>query len=133
MNDEYRKCDNTNKKVIGKMKDETNGIPIEEFVGLRSKMYSCKLINGKEKNTAKGIGKVLLKNKVITHNDYLKCININATIQEQRQRCNFNTLRTFNHNIYTYSNNKVSLSCSDNKRYLLDDGITSYAYGHYKI
>ena len=133
MNDEYRKCDNTNKKVIGKMKDETNGIPIEEFVGLRSKMYSCKLINGKEKNTAKGIGKVLLKNKVITHNDYLKCININATILEQRQRCNFNTLRTFNHNIYTYSNNKVSLSCSDNKRYLLDDGITSYAYGHYKI
>ena len=27
-------------KVLGKMKDETAGIPIEEFVGLRSKMYS---------------------------------------------------------------------------------------------
>ena len=29
-----------NKKKLGKMKDETFGIPIEEFVGLRAKMYS---------------------------------------------------------------------------------------------
>ena len=29
-----------NKKVIGKMKDETKGVSIKEFVGLRSKMYS---------------------------------------------------------------------------------------------
>ena len=32
--------DKTNKKVIGKFKDEAAGIPITEFVGLRSKMYS---------------------------------------------------------------------------------------------
>jgi hypothetical protein len=29
-----------NKKVIGKLKDEASGVPITEFVGLRSKMYS---------------------------------------------------------------------------------------------
>lgn len=29
-----------NKKVIGKMKGETGGNPIREFIGLRSKMYS---------------------------------------------------------------------------------------------
>ena len=29
--------------------------------------------------------------------------------------------------------NKICLSCFDNKKYLLNDGITSYAYGHYKI
>ena len=29
-----------NKKVIGKFKDEAAGIPIVEFIGLRSKMYS---------------------------------------------------------------------------------------------
>ena len=32
--------DKTNKKVIGKFKDEAAGVPICEFVGLRSKMYS---------------------------------------------------------------------------------------------
>lgn len=31
---------NTNKKVIGKFKDETNGCPMREFVGLRANMYS---------------------------------------------------------------------------------------------
>ena len=32
--------DKTNNKVIGKFKDEAAGVPICEFVGLRSKMYS---------------------------------------------------------------------------------------------
>ena len=34
--------DNTNKKVIGKMKDEYGGVITDEFVGLKSKMYSRK-------------------------------------------------------------------------------------------
>ena len=40
------------------MKDETDGVPIIEFVGLRSKMYSLLLDNGKEKKTGKGIKNV---------------------------------------------------------------------------
>ena len=43
------------KKVIGKMKDEFGGVIIEELVGLKSKMYSIKKIDGKESNTAKGV------------------------------------------------------------------------------
>ena len=35
--------DVTNKKVIGKMKDQSEGKIIDEFVGLKSKMYSKKL------------------------------------------------------------------------------------------
>ena len=34
--------DNTNKNAIGKMKDKYGGIIIDEFVGLKSKMYSIK-------------------------------------------------------------------------------------------
>ena len=47
--------DETNKKVIGKMKDESEGKIIDEFVGLKSKMYSMKNIDGKESNTVKGL------------------------------------------------------------------------------
>ena len=44
-----------NKKVIGKMKDVSEGIAIDEFVGLKSKMYSIKNIDGKESSMAKGV------------------------------------------------------------------------------
>ncbi|CAB4017421.1 DNA polymerase-like, partial, partial [Paramuricea clavata] len=43
-----------NKKVIGKFKDEAEGVPIIEFVGLRSKMYSYVKENGGGGMTAKG-------------------------------------------------------------------------------
>ena len=45
--------DQANKKVIGKMKDESEGKIIDEFVGLKSKMYSMKNIDSKESNMAK--------------------------------------------------------------------------------
>ena len=34
--------DESNKKVIGKMKDEFGGVIIDEFIGLKPKMYSIK-------------------------------------------------------------------------------------------
>ena len=47
--------DLTNKNVIGKMKDEKRRKINDEFVGLKSKMYSIKNIVGKESNTGKGV------------------------------------------------------------------------------
>ena len=34
--------DNTNKKVIAKMKDEYGGVIMDQFIWLKSKMYSIK-------------------------------------------------------------------------------------------
>ena len=45
--------DDSNKKVIGKMKDEYGGAIIDQFIGLKSKMYSIKKINGSESSTTK--------------------------------------------------------------------------------
>lgn len=59
---------NENKKKLGKMKDESFGIPLKEFVGLRSKMYSFK--NGKK--TAKGVKKSVIISS-LTHQDYFNC------------------------------------------------------------
>ena len=43
------------KTVIGKTKDVSEGKINSEFVGLKSKMYFMKNIDGKETNTAKGV------------------------------------------------------------------------------
>ena len=61
--------DPTNTKVISKFKDEAAGIPITEFIGLRSKMYSYVKDNGKNEKTAKGIRKYVIK-KNIANQDY---------------------------------------------------------------
>ena len=37
------------------------------------------------------------------------------------------------HSIGTYLLNKISLSCFDDKRFILDDGINRLAYGHKDI
>ena len=63
--------DKTNKKVIGKFKDECQSIPVVEFIGLRSKMYSYIKDDNKNEKTAKGIKKIVIK-KDIKHEDYKK-------------------------------------------------------------
>ena len=115
-----------NKKVIGKFKDEAAGKPILEFVGLKSKMYSYTKVTGEEYKKAKGIRKNVIK-KNIRHQDYLDVLNNNKIMHHQ-----MNTIRSELHKINSYHLNKVSLSPYDDKRYLLDDGITSYAYGNKK-
>ena len=60
---------NVNKKIIGKFKDEACSIPITEFIGLKSKMYSYVKDNGKGGRAAKGIKKNVIKNS-IRHEDY---------------------------------------------------------------
>ena len=52
---------NVNKKIIGKFKDEACGIPITEFIGLKSKMYSYIKDNEKGGRTAKGIKRTSLR------------------------------------------------------------------------
>ena len=47
--------DDANKKVIGKMKVDYGEVIIDEFIGLKAKMYSIKKIDSGESSTAKGI------------------------------------------------------------------------------
>ena len=45
------------------MKDKFGGVIVDKFVGLKSKMYSIKKIEGKECNTAKGVSTATEFNK----------------------------------------------------------------------
>ena len=69
--------DPVNKKVISKMKDESKGKIISDFVGLKSKMYSLIDVYDEEVTKAKGVNKkikhkefvdVLFNKKMIRHN-----------------------------------------------------------------
>ena len=94
-----------------------------EIIGLRSKMYSYTKDNGENGKTAKGIKKIVIK-KNINHADY-KYTLFNGTQMYHKMK----TIRSNCHQLGSYELNEVSLSCFDNKRYLHDDGINSYAYG----
>ena len=52
---DWKFFDQVNKNVIGKMKDESKRKIIDEFVGLKSKMYIMKNIDGTQSNTAKRV------------------------------------------------------------------------------
>ena len=59
-----------NKKVIGKMKDECAGRPIQEYVGLRPKMYYSILEDNRSNiKKAKGVKKYVVE-KQIKHEQY---------------------------------------------------------------
>ena len=108
-------------------KDEAAGKNIKEFVGLRSKLYSFKMDEGKENKRCKGIKKAVVE-KSIRHEDYKTCLE---TGKEQLRRQNI--IRSYEHTLYTEEVNKIALSAADDKRYLLKDSFDTLAWGHYKI
>ena len=52
-----------NSKVLGMFKDEADGKHIVEFVGLRAKLYSHKMLDGSEDKNCKGVTKKCYKKK----------------------------------------------------------------------
>ena len=115
---------NVNKKVIGKFKDEAAGMPIVEFVGLRSKMYSYMKDNEQGSRTAKGIKKNVIKQQ-LGHDKY------KDVLFNKKQMCHtMRLIKSERHQIGSYVVDKISLSCFDDKRYIHENGATSYAYGY---
>ena len=101
-------CD-SNKKKLGKMKDKLNGNKIDEFVGLKSKIYS------------------LISGDCEVNKEY-----VDVLFNKKDLRYKMKRILSEKHSIATYLLNKISLSCYDDKRFILDDGINSLAYGHKK-
>ena len=111
--------DDTNKKVICKMKDENGGAIIDQFIGLKSKMYSIKKINGSESSTTKGV------NIATEFNEFKDVLFNKKVIRHKMKR-----IQAKKHKIGMYEIDKMSLSCFDDKRYVLDDVINTLAYFH---
>ena len=78
-----------------------------------------KKIDVKEHNTAKGVS-------IATEFDEFKDVLFNKKIIEQKIK----RIQSKKHKLGTYEIDKISLSCFDNKRYVLDDGIHPLSYFH---
>ena len=122
---ESHKCHSiTNKKKIGVFKDECNGIPPSSYVGLRAKMYSLKY-GDNTKKAAKGVKKYVIR-KQLQHELFEQCL-----FDRQHQEHSMNMIRSDHHRLFTISQTKRTLSPYDDKRYILSNGISSLAHGHY--
>ena len=123
-----------NKKVVGKMKDEAGGEAILEFVGLRAKAYAYLQETYDDKSNEfiieqckklKGIKKSVVKKKI--HFEHYK----NCLFSGQTYYARMVSFRSKLHVVDTIEQIKKSLSRYDDKRYILEDGISTRAHGHY--
>ena len=104
------------------MKDEYGGKSIVKFVGLKSKMSLILDESNNKKSTSKG------------HNAFIEFQEFYATLFKKKiLRHTMRRTGSKNHNLGTYETNKRSLSCFDDKRYILKNGTKSLAYGHKDI
>ena len=105
------------------MKDEMSGKVISEFVGLKSKMYSLVTVDGVGMNKAK----CLKKSMGLCYDEFYVLFGSNVV------KHTIKSIQAKKHKLGTYDVCKISLSCFDDKKYLLVDGVSSSAYGHKDI
>jgi hypothetical protein len=91
-----------NQNVVGKFNDETDGVPITEFAGLRSKMY-CFTVGSSTKHTAKGIMKGVAQRQ-LGMGEYKAALGGTACTVEQTM------IQSRNHRICTVSATKSALN-----------------------
>ncbi|KAK3107269.1 hypothetical protein FSP39_010803 [Pinctada imbricata] len=118
----------TNKSVLGKFKDECASKIMLRFCGLRSKLYAYN-VQGHEKDIckAKGVVKATIQ-KNLRLDLYEECLASHQTKTYQ-----MNLIQSSNHVLTLRECSKLALSAFDDKRFLLDDGIHTLAFGHYRI
>ena len=104
LNDKHELFSNKNRKVIGKFKIETaKSIWIDEFVCLRSKIYSFKCRDD-SKNKLKGISKS--QSKHIKFEEYYNC----SFGGEYQKECDNYILRSINHEMHLQEK-KIEINC----------------------
>ena len=84
-----------------------------EFVGLRAKLYSYKMLDGSVEKKCTGVTKNVTKMS-IQFDDYREYL-----FSRKEQHRKMNVIRSHCHEIYIEEINKIALSSDDDKRVLL--------------
>ena len=104
------------------MKDETAGVAIEEFVGLKPKMYSFLVDDSSEHRNAKGVNKDVVA--TISYDEYKDTLLHNKCL-----RHSMNRIQSKNYKTGIYEINKISLSSFNDQIYILNIGYDGLALG----
>jgi len=115
-----------NKKVLGKLKFESDGRKIVAACCVKSKVYSL-LFEDDCLKKLKGIQKNFVK-KQLTFQDYKNCV-----FDSVKRFALYKAIVSREHVLYTTTQRKLALECTDHKRCILPDRINTLAYGHYKL
>ena len=86
-------------------------------------MYSLIAVDGEEVKKVKKVYKNVVKS--IRHKTF-----VDALFNKKIMKYNMKRIQSKLHRIGTQDVCKISLSCFDDKRYISDDGINSFAYLH---
>lgn len=116
-----------NRKIVRMMKDEAGRKIIKEFAGLRAKLYSHTMFEGKEEKRHKGIKKAVVE-KNITQDDYKECLFSGNMLMRK-----MNVIRSQKLEVFTEVIKKIALSTNDDKRIVREDKISSFAPGHHQL
>ena len=121
--EEHEMYDKSRKAWVGLLKLEEVE-EISEFVGLRAKCYSMD-VEGQSKSKSKGVPKSVVKEnlKIVQYRNVL----FSGVSNYQKVR----SIVSHEHRIFAQESTKKSLSAYDDKRWILEDGITTRAYGHF--
>ncbi|CAH0563067.1 unnamed protein product [Brassicogethes aeneus] len=137
------------------MKDENNGVPMTDYVGLKSKLYSTKVLQTEEDVTknrkkmqdakyddeeidaeiknmvitkkAKGVKSSILKTE-ITFEDYDECLD-----SFKQKIVSQHLIRSEKHQVHSIIQQKIGLSYEDDKRYLISGTDNTLPWGHNAI
>ena len=91
--------DDSNKLVIGKMKDETGGVAIKDLAELKPQMYSTLADDNSDHKKAKGVNRNVAA--TISHNEYKDVLLNNKYLRYSLKR-----IQSKDHRVITYEINK---------------------------
>jgi hypothetical protein len=131
-----------NMHIPGKFKDEAEGKIVVEEIALQSKHYAIRYWDPLTQTYSEQLKGSGVNQKALSQQSsvdkYRSVLNSsiahfsNPNVPFQSQKVHFERIASVNHRVFNIETNRIAVSPDDYKRWLCDDGVDTYAYGHFR-